>query len=92
MVYLFRSNFTDSKITNYINEIFIEKQIKNLNIVMNVLEIVLLMVINMDINTDINISISTLIIMDMVMVTVLINNISQQIFHYFQLFFPNLLF
>ena len=35
VVYLFRSNFTDSKITNYINEIFTEKQIKNLNIVMN---------------------------------------------------------
>lgn len=35
IVYLFRSNFTDSKITNYINEIFTEKQIKNLNIVMN---------------------------------------------------------
>ena len=35
VVYLFRSNFTDSKITNYINEIFVKKQIKNLNIVMN---------------------------------------------------------
>ena len=35
VVYLFRSNFTDSKISNFINEIYNTKNIKNLNIVFN---------------------------------------------------------
>lgn len=35
VVYLFRSNFTDSKITDFINQTFEEKQIKNFNIVFN---------------------------------------------------------
>ena len=35
VVYLFRSNFTDSKIADFINEIYNTKNIKNLNIVLN---------------------------------------------------------
>jgi len=35
VVYLFRANFTDSKITDFINEIYSSKQIKNLNVVLN---------------------------------------------------------
>ena len=35
VVYLFRANFTDSKIVNFINEIYKDKNIKNLNIVLN---------------------------------------------------------
>ena len=35
VVYLFRSNFTDSKITDFINEIHSMNKIKNLNIVLN---------------------------------------------------------
>ena len=33
--YLFRAKFTDSKITDFINEIYSSKQIKNLNVVLN---------------------------------------------------------
>lgn len=35
VVYLFRSNFTDSKIVEFINEMYIDKKIKNINIVFN---------------------------------------------------------
>ena len=35
VVYLFRSNFTDSKIIDYINEIYSSKGITNLNLVLN---------------------------------------------------------
>ena len=35
VVYLFRANFTDSKIIDFINEIFSDKKIKNINIVLN---------------------------------------------------------
>ena len=35
IVYIFRTNFTDSKIVEFINEIYNDKQIKNLNIVLN---------------------------------------------------------
>ena len=35
VVYLFRSNYTDSKIINFINDIYSDKNIKNLSIVLN---------------------------------------------------------
>lgn len=35
VVYLFRSNFTDSKIVNFINEVYYDKNIKNFNVVLN---------------------------------------------------------
>ena len=35
VVYIFRSNFTDSKIVNFINETYQSKKIKNFNIVIN---------------------------------------------------------
>ena len=35
VVYLFRANFTDSKITDFINDVYINKKVKNLNIVLN---------------------------------------------------------
>ena len=35
IVYMFRSNFTDSKIVSYINEVYETNQIKNINIVLN---------------------------------------------------------
>ncbi len=35
VIYLFRSNFTDSKIVDFINEMYDSKKIKNLNIVLN---------------------------------------------------------
>ena len=35
VVYLFRANFTDSKIIDFINDVHINKKVKNLNIVLN---------------------------------------------------------
>ena len=35
VIYLFRSNFTDSKITDFINEMYVSKKINNLNVVLN---------------------------------------------------------
>ena len=35
VIYLFRSNFTDSKIVDFINELYLQKNIKNLNVVLN---------------------------------------------------------
>lgn len=35
VVYMFRSNFTDSKIIEFINEMYSEKKISNLNVVLN---------------------------------------------------------
>tara|TARA_B100001027_G_C16266035_1_gene332151 strand:+ start:1710 stop:4097 length:2388 start_codon:yes stop_codon:yes gene_type:complete len=35
VVFLFRSNFTDSKVTDFINETYLTKKIKNFNIVLN---------------------------------------------------------
>ena len=52
-----------------------EKEIKNLNIVLNAVGNSAVMVINMDINTDINMATNMLTITDMAMDIVLTNNI-----------------